>query len=152
MNKTKQDGAILFVSLIILLLITIVAIGSSRLSTNGQRISFNYQLKNSTFQTADSSLIEAQVMLSDSPIASEQANDSGGFSLSSTTTNSVTGLQIQSNTNTVRTGILGGNSLSADGSAPKVYVYTTEATSELTALNISTVLEEGFIKPDVVSN
>ena len=54
--NNKEQGAILFISPIMLLLITMVAISSTLLSTTGQRVSLTYQLQNSTFQAADSEL------------------------------------------------------------------------------------------------
>ena len=147
-NFKRQEGAILFISLIILLLVTIVAIGSTRLSTAGQRISLNYQVKNSTFQLADSALVQARDALSGSN-ASQQARSSTGFVRQTTTENSITHQNIRTNTVSRRAGITSGNSFSTDGSAPGVFMYTTEATASVDSMNIVTVLEEGFIKHDV---
>ncbi|WP_194842588.1 PilX N-terminal domain-containing pilus assembly protein [Endozoicomonas sp. OPT23] len=146
-KRQRQDGAILFISLIILLLVTIVAIGSTRLSTTGQRISLNYQAKNSTFQAADSALASIRRDVESNPLASALASQPNGYGPPPEITDpNISGRQITTRTNTRRLGLLPGF---GSNSGIPIYVYRTEATSTLDDMNISSELEEGFIRPSL---
>ena len=159
--NNKEQGSVLFVSLIILLIITVVAIGSTRVSTAGQRISFNYQMKNSTFQAADSALAEAKERLVSSPV-------NGSFSFPAAFDNpwgdaNRPSLPVEVSIRRLR--IADGGSLSV--TAPKTYAYKIISCSEVLSCSAGTSdcipvckpssdfpseLEEGFLKPDVGGN
>ncbi len=144
-SSAKQDGAILFISLIILLLVTIVGISNVSLSTSNQRISFNYQTKNSTFQSSDSALKLAQTQLRTGGPTQTMAATPGGF-----INNSVTpyaGDDIQTETTTWQQGALKGSSLK-QGSFT-LFEYVTESNSSIPQQNTRTILREGFIQPSV---
>ncbi len=56
MMPIRQTGAALFVSLIILLLVSIIGVSSLRSTVFQERMAFNSQLKNITFQGAESGI------------------------------------------------------------------------------------------------
>lgn len=139
-SKPKQQGAILFITLIILMMMTVVAITSTRISTSGQRISFNHQMKNTSFQTAEKGLLAAKNQLVNTP---NQEN----FTNTSPFTDPQTGQNIVTEMTVTKAEIMTGNSLSV--SAPRMNAYKIVSTSTITSMNIVTELEEGYLKPEV---
>ncbi len=139
----KQQGAILFISLIILLLMTIVAVGSVQLSTMGQRISMTYQLQNTSFQVAESALNKTQRLLERSPFALNQANNG---TLRETYKYTPAGLKVTATTTTqLRERVLdSGNSLGVGKSLPQIFIYETRSTTQIDGYDISTELEQGY--------
>ncbi|WP_299733727.1 PilX N-terminal domain-containing pilus assembly protein [uncultured Endozoicomonas sp.] len=142
----QQRGAILFVSLIILLLITMVAIGSTRLSTMGQRTSLTYQLQNTAFQAADSALDSTQRLLENSSFALDRATAGTLPEQVYEYDDATTGLTTQATTNTTLQEKVSdsGNSLGVGKGLPQVYLYETTSTSEISGYQIVTELEQGY--------
>ena len=141
-----QKGAILFVSLIILLLITMVAIGSTRLSTMGQRTSLTYQLQNTSFQAADSALGSTQRLLENSSFALDRATNGTLPEQVYDYNDATTGLTTRATTNTILQEKVSdsGNSLGVGKGLPQVYLYETTSTSEIAGYQIVTELEQGY--------
>ena len=144
LTASKEHGSILFTTLILLLVITMIAIGSTRLSTAGQRISFNYQMKNTSFQAADSALVEAVEQLANSPVTETFVIELPPQK------DPQTGNNIISTVNVERTRVAVGDSLSV--TAPKTFAYKMISQANISGLNIETELEQGFLKPDVGGN
>lgn len=59
-NRARQQGAVLMVSLIMLLLLTVIAITASNTSTLQLRMANNSQLQNIAFQAAESGIRHGQ--------------------------------------------------------------------------------------------
>lgn len=59
----RQSGAVLVISLIILLVITILAIGSTRTSTLEEKMAGNTRDRNLAFQSTESAIREAEVFI-----------------------------------------------------------------------------------------
>ncbi|WOG26430.1 PilX N-terminal domain-containing pilus assembly protein [Endozoicomonas sp. 8E] len=136
-----ERGAILFISLIILLLVTVIAIGSVRYSTVDQRISLTVQQKNSTFQAAESSLSQNENDM-DLKFAVDQAGE-GGYTQSFIFTDA-SGSQVTAQATTTRIGIVQGQGLRSDGL--KLYRFRTVSNANMNNANTVTELEAGFIK------
>ncbi|KEQ15011.1 PilX N-terminal domain-containing pilus assembly protein [Endozoicomonas numazuensis] len=151
-SPNQQQGAILFISLIILLLVTIVAIGSTRLSTMGQRVSHNYQLKNTSFQAAESGLESSHRLLLSSSFFMSQADqamsdpNSNGLE-SSFVYNDVNGgvtTDVATESKLVEKIVDSGNSLGVGKGSPQFYVYETLSTANIRDNNdVESVLERG---------
>lgn len=137
----KQQGAILFISLIILLMMTAIAVSSVRYSTMDQRVSLTFQQKNSTFQAAESALKKNSDAM-ETVFAIEQAK-SGGFTETFTFTDTQ-GTQVNATATTTRIGLMPGSS--AQIGELKLYRFKTESTASITNNNTVTELEAGFIK------
>ncbi|KEI72848.1 PilX N-terminal domain-containing pilus assembly protein [Endozoicomonas elysicola] len=142
----KQQGAILFISLIILLLITMVAIGSTRLSTMGQRVSMTYQLQNTTFQAADSALRSTQRLLEESAFALEQAANGNFQPDPYEYTNGTTNLTVRAVTETTLREKISdsGSSLGVGKGLPQTFIYETTSTAQIDGYEIVTELEQGY--------
>lgn len=65
---TQQRGAVLFVSLIMLLLMTLVAITSMQTSVLEEKMAGNFKDRNMSLQAAESALRSAEKYLSDTPM------------------------------------------------------------------------------------
>ncbi|MGI2028827.1 PilX N-terminal domain-containing pilus assembly protein [Endozoicomonas acroporae] len=142
-----QQGAILFISLIMLLLITMLAIGSTRLSTMGQRLSLTYQLQNSTFQAADSALMATQRILEDSSFALNQAESKKGFVKDNYVyPGSNANLEVTVSTETkLKEKLLdSGSSLGAGKGLPQTFIYETTSTARIDGYDIVTELAQGY--------
>lgn len=142
----RQQGAILFISLIILLLITMVAIGSTRLSTMGQRVSMTYQLQNTTFQAADSALRSTQRLLEESAFALEQAANGNFQPDPYEYTNGTNNLTVRAVTETTLREKISdsGSSLGVGKGLPQTFIYETTSTARIDGYDIVTELEQGY--------
>ena len=140
-NNQKQHGAILFISLIILLLITLVAIGSTKLSTSGQRIAFNFQLQNTTFQAAESALDETVRLLEESEFEVRQVLASPAGRTRNATFTDSNGFEVRTTTLTTFT-----ENLYTGGSIGKSrsLIFKIISTASVNGFNAVTELEHGF--------
>lgn len=142
-GRRPQQGAILFVSLIILLLITMVAVGSVRLSTMEQRISMTYQLQNNSFQAADSGLNRTQRLLENNTFALAQAKE-GTLSKSYKYTAAGPTITVSTKTTLREKMADSGNSIGVGKGLPQIYMFETTSTTNLNGYDISTELEQGY--------
>ncbi len=145
LQTDKQQGAILFISLIILLLITMVAISSTRLSTMGQRVSMTYQMQNTIFQGADSALDHTQRLLNTSPHALNLAYR-GALSQKFSYPDTTTGLTVNAESTTVLAEriIDNSSSLGVGKGLPQVQIYTINSNASIDGYTIETQLQQGY--------
>nr|WP_255491053.1 PilX N-terminal domain-containing pilus assembly protein [Spartinivicinus marinus] len=73
----KQEGAVLFVSLIILLVLSMIGISAANRSNIDAKISANYRDYNIAFQTAEKALIEAENYVNDDVVTLALFTDNG---------------------------------------------------------------------------
>ncbi|WP_062268578.1 PilX N-terminal domain-containing pilus assembly protein [Endozoicomonas arenosclerae] len=139
--SNSERGAILFISLIILLLVTVIAIGSVRYATLDQRISLTVQQKNTTFQAAESGLSQNENAMN-FKFAIDQARVDGYTETFTFTDTS--GSQVTAQATTRQVGIVQGQSLRSDGL--KLYRFRTESNATMNNANTVTDLEAGFVK------
>ncbi|MCK4742595.1 MAG: hypothetical protein KAT25_02110 [Sulfuriflexus sp.] len=64
-SKHKQQGAVLIVSLIILLLMTIIGVSSMKTTTLEERMAGNMRDQNLAFQSAEAAIVEGETYLRD---------------------------------------------------------------------------------------
>lgn len=77
-TRRRQSGAVLVISLIILLVITILAIGSTRTSTLEEKMAGNTRDRNLAFQSTESAIREAEVFI-ESIVSLGNFDGSGGL-------------------------------------------------------------------------
>ena len=142
-GRRPQQGAILFVSVMILLLLTMVAVGSVRLSTMEQRISMTYQLQNNSFQAADSGLNRTQRLLENNTFALAQAKE-GTLSKSYEYTAAGPKITVSTETTLREKMADSGNSIGVGKGLPQIYMFETTSTTDLDGYDISTELEQGY--------
>ncbi|MCW8884571.1 MAG: PilX N-terminal domain-containing pilus assembly protein [Motiliproteus sp.] len=141
----KQRGVVLIACLLVIVVVTMIAATASKTSSFEEKMAANAQTYNRTFQAAESAVeygfdVEALMF--------EATDASDGYSSVDNVTVGTSGVTATAQTRFLGEGIAPGNSL---GTA-STYRYEVHGTGEMTDLNSSTLIRQGFYRVSFVTS
>lgn len=149
MNYSRQQGAVLLVGLLILLLATLISVAAMNNSNLQERMASNAQNLNQTFQTAQSAIDNKMSNIDYSEmsqaIATATATNptwpTSSFSLGNSSVTTTVTMKYRGE------GLSKGNSMTADEGASNIppQIFELLATSQMSGNNAASNIVQGFI-------
>ncbi|NOY63549.1 MAG: hypothetical protein GXP10_10460 [Gammaproteobacteria bacterium] len=139
-GQATQRGAVLIVSLVMLLITTMLGVTAISSSRMGEKMAANAMNRNVTFQAAESA-IENAVADTNNLLQAISAGDAG---VNDTLDINSSDVAATSNTRYQGAGLAVGFSLAADSSGFSAYRFEITGTGAISALNAQTVSAQGI--------
>ena len=144
-SARSQRGVVLIACLLVIVVVTMIAATASKTSTFEEKMAANAQTYNRTFQAAESA-VEYGFDVEDLMFEATDASD--GYSSVASVAVGTSGVSATAQTRFLGEGIAPGNSL---GTA-STYRYEVHGTGEMTDLNSSTLIRQGFYRVSFVTS